>query len=91
LRGDHLKSLNGRASCLRREGKTDQAIAVWRQVVELYPGVSEASWGLASTYLNLQDYRQAAIYLVPLAKRYPHNSQVLQALNIAVRRMDPRP
>jgi tetratricopeptide (TPR) repeat protein len=89
LRGDHLTSLNGRASCLRREGKTNEAIAVWRKVVALYPGVSEASRGLAFTYLNLRDYRQAALYLVPLAKRYPHNPQVLQALDVAVRRMGP--
>jgi tetratricopeptide (TPR) repeat protein len=47
LRGDHIRSLNGRASCLRSEGKTAEAIAVWQKVVELYPGVSEASRGLA--------------------------------------------
>jgi Flp pilus assembly protein TadD len=87
LRGDHLKSLNGRGSCLQSEGKTAEAIAVWRQAVELYPGVSEASRGLAFTYLNLQDYRRAAFYLAPLAQKYPHNSRVLAALDVAVRKM----
>ena len=87
LRPDHLRSLNGRGSCLESEGKIGEAIAVWRKAVELYPGVSEASRGLAFTYLNLRDYRQAAFYLVPLAKQYPHNNQVLQALDVAMRRM----
>jgi Flp pilus assembly protein TadD len=87
LREDHMRSLNGRASCLRSEGKTAEAIAVWRQVAELYPGISDASRGLAFTYLNLQDYRRAAFYLAPLAQKYPHNSQVLQALDVAVRKM----
>lgn len=87
LRGDHLRSLNGRASCLHREGKTAEAIAVWRQVAELYPGVSDASRGLAFTYLNLQDYRRAAFYLVPMARKYPHNSRVIEALSLAVRKM----
>ncbi|HEY4588852.1 MAG TPA: tetratricopeptide repeat protein, partial [Thermoanaerobaculia bacterium] len=87
LHGDHLRSLNGRGSCLQSEGRISEAIAVWRKVVELYPGVSEASQGLAFTYLHLGDYRQAERYLVPMAKKYPHNSQVLQALDVAVRRM----
>lgn len=87
LRPDHLRSLNGRGSCLQSEGKIGEAIAAWRKAVELYPGVSEASRGLAFTYLNLRDYRQAAFYLVPLAKKYPQSSQVLQALDVAVRGM----
>jgi Flp pilus assembly protein TadD len=87
LRGDHMRSLNGQASCLQREGKTGEAIAVWRKVEELYPGISDASQGLAFTYLNLQDYRRAASYLVPLARKYPHNSRVLAALDVAMRKM----
>ncbi|HET9212705.1 MAG TPA: tetratricopeptide repeat protein [Thermoanaerobaculia bacterium] len=86
LHGDHLKSLNGWGSCLQSEGKVAEAIAVWRRAADLYPGVSEASQGLAFTYLNLQDYRQAAFYLAPLAQKYPHNTQVLQALDVAVRK-----
>jgi TolA-binding protein len=87
LRGDHIRSLNGRASCLRSEGKIGEAIAVWRKVAELYPGVSDASKGLAFTYLNLQDYRRAAFYLVPLAQKYPHNPQVAEALDVAARKL----
>jgi cytochrome c-type biogenesis protein CcmH/NrfG len=84
LRWDHIKSLNGRASCLQSEGKTAEAIAVWEKVAELYPGISDASRGLAFAYLNLQDYRRAASYLVPLARKYPHNTRVLQALGTAM-------
>lgn len=91
LREDHIRSLNGRASCLRSEGKIAEAIAVWRKVAELYPGVSDASKGLAFTYLNLQDYRRAAFYLVPLAQRYPRNPQVAEALGVAVRKLGAEP
>jgi len=86
LHGDHLRSLNGRASCLQSEGKTGEAIAIWEKVAEIYPGISDASRGLAFAYLNLQDYRRAASYLIPLAKKYPHNTQVLQALGTAMSR-----
>lgn len=89
LHPDHLRSLNGRGSCFQSEGKIGDAIAAWRKAAELYPGVSEASRGLAFTYLNLRDYRQAAFYLVPLAKKYPQSSQVLQALDAAMRGMGP--
>lgn len=89
LRPDHLKSLNGLGSCLQTEGRINEAITVWQQAVELYPGVSEASHGLAFAYLNLQDYHRAAFYLAPLARKYPRNSQVLAALDVAVRRMGP--
>jgi Flp pilus assembly protein TadD len=91
LRGDHIRSLNGQASCLRSEGKVAEAIAVWRKVAALYPGVSDASKGLAFTYLNLQDYRRAAFYLVPLAQKYPHNNQVVEALDVAVRKLGTEP
>ncbi len=91
LRGDHLRSLNGRGSCLQKEGKTAEAIAVWRKAVELYPGVSEASKGLAFAYLNLQDYRRAAFYLVPVARKYPHNTRVAAALDVAVRKIGAGP
>jgi Flp pilus assembly protein TadD len=87
LHPDHLRSLNGRGYCLQGQGKTAEAIAVWQKVAELYPGISDASQGLAFAYLNLQDYHRAASFLIPLAQKYPHNSQVLQALDVAVRRM----
>ncbi|MFL6236857.1 MAG: tetratricopeptide repeat protein [Thermoanaerobaculia bacterium] len=87
LRPDHLRSLNGRGSCLQGEGKIGEAIAVWLKVAELYPGISDASQGLAFAYFNLQDYRRAASYLFPLARKYPHNTQVLQALDLSVRKM----
>ena len=91
LRGDHMRSLNGQASCLRSEGKITEAIAVWRKVAELYPGVSDASQGLAFAYLHLQDYRRAAFYLAPLAQKYPHNSQVIAALDVAARKLGAGP
>jgi Flp pilus assembly protein TadD len=81
LRGDHLRSLNGRAACLRSEGRTEEAIAAWQQVTELYPGVNDAIPGLAWTYFSRQDYRRAVLYLAPLARKHPHDSRVLAALD----------
>ncbi len=87
LHPDHLRSLNGRGSCLQSEGKIGEAIAVWQKAFELYPGVSEASHGLAFAYLKLQDYRHAAFFLAPLAQKHPRDSEVLAALDVAVRRV----
>jgi Flp pilus assembly protein TadD len=85
LDGDHLRSLNGLASCLRSEGRTGEAIAVWRQTSARYPGVNDAIPGLAWTYFNLRDYRQAIPYFAVLAKEHPHDSRVLAALDVAAR------
>jgi tetratricopeptide (TPR) repeat protein len=87
LDGDNLKALNGRAACFHDEGKPLEAIAAWRRTVELYPGINDAVRGLALTYLSLQDYRQAALYLAPLTRKYPHDSQLLGALDVAVRKL----
>jgi tetratricopeptide (TPR) repeat protein len=87
-RGDHLRSLNGLASCLRSEGRTGEAIAVWQQAAELYPGVNDATPGLAWTYFGLQDYRRAAYYLAPLARKHPHDSRVLAALDVSREKLE---
>jgi Flp pilus assembly protein TadD len=87
LDGDNLRSLNGRAACLRSEGKPLEAIAAWRQVTELYPGVNDAIRGLALTYFSLQSYRQAEVYLAPLARKYPHDIRLLGALGVTLRKL----
>lgn len=86
---DHALSLNGLAHCLKSEGRTGEAIAVWQGMARLYPGVNYGTPGLAWTYYELRDYRQAAVYFARLVKRYPYDSQVIDALNVAVENLGP--
>lgn len=87
---DHLVSLNGLANCLKVEGRTEEAIAVWQTVSDLYPGVSDGTKGLAWTYYERGDYSQAAVYFAQLATKYPNDAQAIAALNVAVEKMVPR-
>ncbi|MFL6194573.1 MAG: tetratricopeptide repeat protein [Thermoanaerobaculia bacterium] len=81
---DHVLSLNGLAHCLKSEGRTEEAIAVWQAMSKTYPGVNVGTPGLAWTYYEMRDYRQAAVYLARLVKRYPYDSSLIDALNVAV-------
>jgi len=81
---DHVRSMNGLARCLKNEGRIGEAIAVWRGMSQLYPGVNYGTPGLAWTYYELGDYSQAAVYFAQLVRRYPYDSRVIDALNIAV-------
>lgn len=81
---DHVLSLNGLATCLKSEGRTGDALAIWQAMSKTYPGVNVGTPGLAWTYYELQDYRQAAVYFAQLVRRYPYDSRLIDALNIAV-------
>ncbi|HEX9943902.1 MAG TPA: tetratricopeptide repeat protein [Thermoanaerobaculia bacterium] len=89
LDNDHARSLNGLAHCLKSEGRIAEAIAVWQGMARLYPGVNYGTPGLAWTYYELRDYRQAALHFARLVKRYPHDSRVVDALNVAVENLGP--
>lgn len=84
LREDHFASLNGLANCLKNEGRVDEAISVWQRMAQLYPGFNPSIPGLAWTYYELRDYRQAAVYFARLIKTRPTDPRVIDALNIAV-------
>ena len=86
LREDHLRSLNGLALCLKREGRIGDAIAVWQETSRRYPGVgiNAAIPGLAWTYFEIRDYRQAAVYFAQIVKDHPYDARVVDALNVAV-------
>ena len=88
---DHALSLNGLAHCLKSEGRTAEAIAVWQGMSKLYPGVNYGTPGLAWTYFELRDYRQAALYFARLVKRYPYDSRLIDALNVAVENIGAMP
>jgi Flp pilus assembly protein TadD len=86
LHDDHLRSLNGFALSLKREGRVGEAIEVWRETSRRYPGVgiNTAIPGLAWTYYEIRDYRQAAVYFAQIVKEHPYDSRVVDALNVAV-------
>jgi Flp pilus assembly protein TadD len=86
LHDDHLRSLNGFALSLKREGRIGDAIAVWQETSRRYPGVgvNAAIPGLAWTYFEIRDYRQAAVYFAQIVKEHPYDSRVVDALNVAV-------
>jgi tetratricopeptide (TPR) repeat protein len=86
LHDDHMRSLNGLALCLKSEGRIEDAIAVWRETSRRYPGVgiNTAIPGLAWTYYEIRDYRQAAVYFAQIVKEHPYDSRVIDALNVAV-------
>jgi tetratricopeptide (TPR) repeat protein len=82
---DHVRSLNGLAYCLKDEGRVGEAIALWERLSQLYPyGQYGTPEGLAWTYYEIRDYRQAALHFAGLVRRYPYDSRMLDALNIAV-------
>ncbi|HEY0513563.1 MAG TPA: tetratricopeptide repeat protein [Thermoanaerobaculia bacterium] len=88
LDGDHVLSLDGLAYCLKNEGRVDEAIAVWQRLSQLYPGGKYgAPEGLAWTYYENRNYRQAAVYFARLVKINPHDSRVIDALNVAVQNL----
>ena len=88
---DHVLSLNGLAQSLKKEERIGEAIAVWQEMAQLYPGVNYGTPGLAWTYYEIQDYPQAAVYLARLVRRYPYDVRVIDALNIAVENIGPMP
>lgn len=88
LDGDHMLSLNGLAHSFKDEGRTGEAISAWIGMTELYPDVNDGTPGLAWTYYEMRDYHQAARHFARLIKRYPYDSQVIEALNVAVENID---
>jgi len=89
---DHVRSLNGLAYCLKAEGRVGEAIALWERLSQLYPyGQYGTPEGLAWTYYEIRDYRQAAVYFARLVKRYPSDSRMLDALNVAVQNIGVTP
>jgi Flp pilus assembly protein TadD len=89
---DHVRSLNGLAYCLKDEGRVGEAIALWERLSQLYPyGQYGTPEGLAWTYYEIRDYRQAAVYFARLVKRYPYDTRMLDALNVAVQNIGVTP
>lgn len=76
-------SINGLAICLKSEGKADEAMKLWQQMVDKYPGPNAGTYGLAMAYVERKDYPKALPLLEQLAKSDPSDQQVQQALKQA--------
>ncbi len=88
LDSDNLHALDGLARCLRRQGHTDEAILVWKRMARLFPTAADSTPGLAWAYFEKGNYPQAAYYFARLAKTHPNDTQVVEALSVAVQNMN---
>ena len=59
---DHGGAMNGLALCLKADGKIDEAIEIWERGYAAAPGPNALAVGLASTYLEREEYAKAAKY-----------------------------
>ena len=72
-KGQAFGPMNGLARCLKAEGKTDEAIKLWKEMDEKINGPNAGTAGLAETYLEQGKYEQAKKYYEILIKSHPDN------------------
>ena len=75
--------MNGLARALKGQGKVEEAIAVWKEMEKLVPGVTAATTGLAWTYLEQGKYDEAVKYFEQLAKAAPDDASAKEGLERA--------
>lgn len=62
------------ASKKRREGKTEEALQIYREIKSTYPARAEDSlWGIAWTHYRSMDYKKAADVLTELYRKFPNS------------------
>lgn len=86
---DESSALNGLAQSLKEQGRVDEAISVWERICRVYPHLAHGGTrGLAWTYYERGDYRQAALHLAKLLKNNPDDKQAAEALEIALQKSE---
>jgi predicted Zn-dependent protease len=60
----------------------DEAIELWKQMIEKHPGAggSAGAWGLAQTYLEMNEFDKALPLFEKMAKEQPENEAIQQGL-----------
>ncbi|HEX6900784.1 MAG TPA: tetratricopeptide repeat protein [Thermoanaerobaculia bacterium] len=91
VRPEDPVTLNGMASCLRAEGKIEEAIAVWTKMDALSPVPTSAARHLARIYYERKDCEKASTYLAKVLKRYPEEPGAAEALEDCVKKLGRRP
>ncbi len=61
-------------------GRIDEAITVYRELLQKHPNDETGHWGLAASLFNEQKYREAAVQYATLVKAYPENPKYELAL-----------
>ncbi len=80
---EHSGALNGLAICLKAEGKVDEAIDLWERGYAAAPGPNALAIGLATTYLERNEYAKAAKYYDVLVEGDANNKQYQRGLKQA--------
>lgn len=80
---EHGGAMNGVAICLKAEGKVDEAIALWERGYAAAPGPNALAVGLATTYLERDEYTKALKYFEVLAESDASNKQYQRGLKQA--------
>ena len=83
LEKNHGGAMNGLAICLKAEGKVDEAIALWERGYAAAPGPNALAAGLATTYLEREEYEQAAKYYQILVDADKDNENFQEGLKKA--------
>ena len=76
-------AMNGLARVMKIEGNTDEAIKVWQQMIDRFPGPHAGTFGLADTYFERKEYVKAVPLLEQLAKANPSDDQIKTKLEQA--------
>lgn len=71
-----------KARRFQRQGRTAEALAMYREVLKIEPNHFEARLSLSSIYLETDQFTQAHALAVDLLHQAPHNPQVV--LNLAI-------
>jgi len=76
-------AMNGKANCMKRHGRVDDAIALWKEMLEKYPSAGAMGWALAQTYMERNEFDKALPIWEKLAKEQPQNKAVQDGLERA--------
>ena len=72
--------MNGLATCYKRQGKVEEAIDLWKKMMEQFPAASSGAYSLAETYLERNEFDKALPLYEKLSKEMPDNDAVQAGL-----------
>ena len=75
--------MNGLARCLKEQGQIDEAIKIWQQMLEKFPGVNAGTYGLADAYLEKKQFAKAAELYEQIVKENPADAEIRKKLDLA--------
>jgi predicted Zn-dependent protease len=67
--------MNGLAQIDRRQGRLDDAIAIWEKMVQKFPGVNAGTYGLAGAYMAKHEYAKAVPLYEQIVAANPDDSE----------------